>query len=85
MKQKLIDANVLVPDARFGEDEIPFVSLKQIGNAPEIEAIPIDFIKQVIEDKRYILGHASDKVAPYYLHAVRALENLLWEWGKTNG
>lgn len=48
------------------------------------EFIPVDYIKQKITDKRYILARASEKTAPYYEHAVRALEMLLWEWGKEN-
>lgn len=56
-----------------------------LDDMPTVEAIPIDFIKQTIADKRYILARASEKTAPYYEHAVRALEMLLWEWGKENG
>lgn len=56
-----------------------------LDRQPTVEAIPIDFIKQTITDKRYILARASEKTAPYYEHAVRALEMLLWEWGKENG
>lgn len=62
-----------------------WVSALAIDEAPTIDAIPIDFIKQTITDKRYILARASEKTAPYYEHAVRALEMLLWEWGKENG
>lgn len=40
---RLIDVDNLVVDARFGEDEIPFVSLKQIEDAPTVAAEPVRY------------------------------------------
>lgn len=98
---RLIDAEALLQDVQeqialtktlFPDEEINLISKmledtfkRQIDRMPTIEAIPIDFIKQTITDKRYILARASEKTAPYYEHAVRALEMLLWEWEKENG
>ena len=45
---KLIDANKLVVDARFGEDEIPYVSKAQIDEAPTIEAVPVEWLMKHI-------------------------------------
>ena len=36
--ERLIDANELYVDARFGENEEPYISLYQINNAPTVDA-----------------------------------------------
>ena len=39
--ERLIDANELYVDARFGENEEPYISLYQINNAPTVDAEPV--------------------------------------------
>ena len=39
--ERLIDANELYVDARFGENEEPYISLYQINNAPTVDAVEI--------------------------------------------
>lgn len=38
---RLIDADELYVDARFSEDEIPYVSAKQISEQPTVDAVPV--------------------------------------------
>ena len=38
---RLINADELVIDARLGEEEIPYISAKQINEAPTIDAEPV--------------------------------------------
>lgn len=38
---RLIDADELYVDARFSEDEIPYVSAKQISEQPTVDAVQV--------------------------------------------
>lgn len=44
------------------------------------EMIPVAFIKDKIEDYRYIMARATEKTAKSYLNNIRSLENLLSNW-----
>lgn len=69
---RLKDADKLVVDARLGEDEIPYMSKAQIDEAPTVEAIPIEWLKDQIR------AIPCDKV--YFMQPKDVIENLIIQW-----
>ena len=49
-------------------------------NTNECNAIPVEFIKERMEDVRYKWGYASKKVEASYRATFYALQNLLLAW-----
>lgn len=63
---------------------IGWVADSVIYNAPTIDAIPVEFIKNKLETYHYIWEHSSPKVEKQYQAMYNAIQSLLWDWEKEN-
>ena len=57
-----------------------WVEVVNVMYAPEVEAIPIQYIKDKIEDYQYIALRSIPKVADAYYGKIKELESLLQQW-----
>lgn len=92
MRQRLIDANKLMPNAEVkGQNDL--VSARDIANAPTVEAIPVEWIKKFIEDNtftavnpKYDGCHFTEEPVDYCVKFRQyQVERMLAIWEKENG
>lgn len=76
---RLIDAEKVKVEEIIDEDGHLY-STFEINEEPTVNAIPIEWIKEQIEDCHYISGRRTDKVADKYNIRARHYEDLLSHW-----
>ena len=74
---RLIDAETL-------KNKCDEYDWETIDKEPTVEAIPIDYIKDKIDDYGYIALRSTPKIADAYYNSIRELENLMRDY-KTLG
>jgi len=71
-----------MPSSLYGLND---TILDIIDGQEEVEAIPVEYIKETINRYRYLMARSEKKIAKGYQDMVNALESVIRDWRRENG